>query len=240
MRHASALPPFLLAAALLAACTPATIVPDQDRQRVSRELEGRRRWLQVALNVGPFFGDEKKALGSDQPFAEVDLLESPTGTPIAAPASDRILPPGLRVTLRDVEFPTAWSIARRPVFTPRYHAWAILEVPGEPRPVVLVLPQSVASFDDVQQELDRYLGTADPGPELLALPEPQRRAIARKEVLEGMGFQAATMAWGHPEKRIVDRPAGREQWIWPGGRRRAWFEEDRLVRFESRATAPSR
>jgi hypothetical protein len=42
------------------------------------------------------------------------------------------------------------------------------------------------------------------------------------------------MAWGYPERRIVDRPAGKEQWIWPGGRRKAWLEDDRVVRFEAK------
>jgi hypothetical protein len=107
-------------------------------------------------------------------------------------------------------------------------------VPGLTRPVVLVLPRSVARFEDVQAELDRILATADPTPELQALPEGQRRAVGRKELAEGMGPAAVAMAWGYPERRIIDRPSAKEQWVWPGGRRRAWFEDDRLVRFEAR------
>jgi hypothetical protein len=231
----------LLADLPLAGCAPAVVVPDEDRLRVTRELTGRRRWFKVAVNLGPFFGDRSKRFASDQPFSEVDLLESPGGKTILPPPAERILLPGTPAVVREVEFPTlsssqaiSWTIARRPVLTPRTLVWAYLDVPGVDQPVVLVLPPSVARFEDVKVELDRYLGNADPTPELQALPEGQRRAIARKEIAEGMGPAAATMAWGYPEKRIVDRPSAREQWIWPGAKRRAWFEDDRVVRFEPR------
>jgi len=225
----------LLAAALQAAgCTPTAVVPDADRLRVTRELEGKRRWLKVALWVGPFFSDGSKALASDQPFGEIELLETPGGKTIVPPRAEKILPPGTPVVLKDVEFPGPWLIARRPVMSPRYHPWLWLEVAGEARPVLIVLPQTIASFDDVRVELDRYVSSSDTGPELQALSEVQRKAVERKDVTEGMGPGALVMAWGYPEKRIVDRPAGTEQWIWPTGRRKAWLEGDRLVRFESR------
>jgi len=237
------LPLLLLLSVLPApACAPSTVVvPDADRLRVTRELAGRKRWLKVAVHLGPFFGDGQKLFASDQPFAEVELLEEPGGKNIPPPPAERILPPGTPLVIREVEFPgpssiqtTSWIPMRRVLLTPRYHPWAYLELPGEPRPVVLVLPQGVRSFEDVQAELDRYLGTADPSADLQALPEGQRRAIARKEILEGMGPQAVTMAWGYPDRRILDRPAAKEQWIWPGGRRKAWFEDERVVRVEGR------
>jgi len=222
------------AAPSLPGCVPAVTVPDDERLRVTRELEGRTRWLRVAVFLGPFFGDASRALASDQPFAELELLETPAGRTISPPRAERVLAPGTRVVIRSVEFPTPWRIASRVLLTPRYHAWARLEVPGEPRPVILVLPQKVASFEEVRVELERYLATFDPGPDLLALTEGQRRAVERKELTEGMGPQAVAMAWGYPEKRVLDRPAGKELWTWPGGKRRAWLEDDRLVRFESR------
>jgi hypothetical protein len=234
MRPAHHVMLLLLSGFPLAGCTPAVVVPDQDRLRVTQELSGRKRWLAVSLNVGPFFADRARLLGSDQPFAELELLETPGGRTIAPPRPERVLPPGTPVTLREVEFPSPWLIARRVVMTPRYQPWLWLEVAGEPRPVVVVLPQGLASFEDVRVELDRYLSNHDNGADLAALPEPQRRAVERKEVVEGMGPAAVTMAWGYPEKRIVDRPAAREQWIWPGGRRKGWFEDDRLTRFEAR------
>ncbi len=218
----------------LSGCAPAVTVPDDERLRVTQELEGRTRWLRVAVFVGPFFGDASRALASDQPFSELDLLETPGGRTISPPRAERVLAPGTRVVIRTVEFPTPWRIASRVLLTPRYHAWAWLEVPGEPRPVIVVLPQTVSTYEEVRVELERYLGTFDPGPDLLALTDGQRKAVERKELTEGMGPQAVTMAWGYPEKRVLDRPAGKELWTWPGGKRRAWLEDERLVRFEGR------
>ncbi|MBI5069786.1 MAG: hypothetical protein HZB56_16250 [Deltaproteobacteria bacterium] len=228
----------LLLAALslppLSGCAPAVNVPDDERLRVTQEWEGRTRWLRVAVYVGPLFGDASRALASDQPFGELDLLETPGGRTISPPRPERVVAPGTRLVVRSVEFPTPWRIASRVLLTPRYHAWAVLELPGEARPVVLVLPQNVATAEQVKVELERYLATFDPGPDLAALSEGQRKAIERKEITEGMGPQAVTMAWGYPEKRVVDRPAGKELWTWPGGKRRAWLEDERLVRFETR------
>jgi hypothetical protein len=234
MRPSLALLTLLAAALPSAGCTPAVVVPDAERLRVTRELEGRRRWLRVAVFVGPFFGDSRKALVSDQPFSELDLLETPGGQTIAPPQAERVLPPGTPVVIQRVEFPTPLLIAQRVLMTPRYHPWAWLEAPGEPRPLILVLPQRLASYEEVRVELERILATSDPTRDLQALSEGQRRAVEKKELLEGMGPAAVTMAWGYPERRVVDRPAGKEQWIWPGGRRKAWLEDERLVRFEGR------
>jgi hypothetical protein len=48
------------------------------------------------------------------------------------------------------------------------------------------------------------------------------------------------MAWGYPEKKVLDRPARSEAWTWPTGRRRAWFTDGQLSRFEvARQPAPA-
>jgi len=223
-----------LAALPFSACTPGVVVPDQDRLRLTRELEGQRLWLRVAVFLGPFFSDREKALATDQPLSEVELIEGPGGETILPPPAERVLPPGTSVVVRDVEFPTPWVIARRVLLTPRTHPWVWLEVPGESRPVILVVSRTAATYEDVRAEIDRYLSSSDPGRALAALSDFQRKAIEKKEVVEGMGHAAVAMAWGHPEKRILDRPSGKEQWLWPGGRRKAWFEDDRLIRFEGR------
>ena len=102
--------------------------------------------------------------------------------------------------------------------TPRYHPWVYLALEGEPRPAVLVLPQTLASAEEVRAELERVLAVADPGTTFQALPEAQRTAIGRKELFEGMSPSAAEMAWGYPERKVIDRPAGAEEWSWPAGR----------------------
>lgn len=223
----------LLAAALLAtACTPRAVVPEGERQR-ARELEGARRYARVALFVGPFFGDSSKLLASDQPFGELDLLTTSTGSPIAPPPAERVLLPGTPLRVERVEFPTGWIIARRVVMTPRYHPWVYLTVEGDSRPLVLVLSQTVKSADEVRAEIERVLvPDAGAGSGFQSLPDEQRSAVARKELVEGMGPPAIEMAWGYPERKIVDRPAASEEWVWPEGKRRAFLRGGKLQRWE--------
>lgn len=222
----------LLFLLLAPGCFPRVSVPDTERQRASRELEGQRRVTKVALFVGPFFGDGSSLLVSDQPFQELDLLRAPDDSVISPPPAERILPPGTPLRVEKVEFPTGWTIAKRVVMTPRYHPWVYLSLEGESRPLVLVLPQTLASAEDVRVELERVAGTGDPGPTLQALPDAQRAAIARKELVDGMAPDAIEMAWGYPERKVIDRPANTEEWSWPGGKRRASLRNGKLVRWD--------
>ncbi|HYG67643.1 MAG TPA: hypothetical protein VD838_08290 [Anaeromyxobacteraceae bacterium] len=233
MRHAL-LSLAVLAATALTACAPRASIPDPERERVGRELTGQRRWLRAAAYSGPFFGDLSKKLLTDQPAAELDLLETAGGDRIAPPTADRILPPGTEVRIRSVEFPTGWTIARRIVMTPRYHPWVFLEVEGSTDPHVLVLPQTAATFEAVRDEIDRLLVPDDPSSAFEALSAEHRDAIRAKRLVDGMTTRAVEMSWGLPERKRIDRPARTEEWTWPGGTRRAFFEEDRLVRWEPR------
>jgi hypothetical protein len=221
-----------LALVALAACAPRAVIPDSERQRVFSELSGQPRWLRVAAYAAPFWGDRAKELLTDLPLDEVDLVETTGGAPVPPPTADRILPPGTAVRIREVEFPTGWIIAKRVVMTPRYHPWVILDVPGDARPHVVVLSQTVVTFDEVRAEVDRLLSSDDPSPLLAALPPEQRDAIARKELVEGMSARAVEMAWGLPERKRIDRPAATEEWTWPGGKRHAFLQDERLVRWQ--------
>jgi hypothetical protein len=222
-----------LAAASLAACRPRAVIPDAERQRVVSELSGQQRWLRVAVYAYPLWGDRGKLMLSDAPPEEIDLVETTGGEPIAPPPAERVLAPGTPIRIEEVEFPTGWTIASRPVMTPRYHPWVLL-VPerGDGRVPVLVLSQTAVSLDDVRGEVERLLATDDPSTLFASLPQEQRDAILRKQLVEGMSPRAAEMAWGLPERRHIDRPSGREDWTWPGGKRRAFFQDERLVRWE--------
>jgi hypothetical protein len=227
----------LIALAPLIACFPRATVPDTERQRVSRELTGQQRYLRVAAYAAPLWGDRGKLFVSDQPGSELDLVETGGGQPIPPPTPQRVLPPGTPVRVRAVEFPTGGIIAQRVVMSPRYHPWVYLEVGGEARPHVLVLSQTVATYEDVQGEIERLLTADDPSSAFGALPQDQRDAILRKEPIEGMTARALEMAWGLPEKRRIDRPAGTEEWTWPGGKRKAFLRDERVERVEA-ARAP--
>ena len=215
----------------VAACAPLTVVPDAERARTHAALEGQPRWLRVSLAVSPLFGDRGRLLLLDAPPAEVDLLRGAGDAVIPPPAAERILPPGTAVRVEKVEFPTGLVIARRAVMSPRYHPWVYLRLPGEERPGILVLSHAAASANALVEEVDRVLTRDDPSRLLAALPPEQREAVGRRELLEGMSPRAVEMAWGVPEAVKIDRPALTEEWAWPTGKRRAWFQDEKLQRW---------
>jgi hypothetical protein len=222
------------ALALLAttACTPLVVVPDAERERTHATLDGAQRFLRVAVTVHPLYGDSARRLLLDAPPGEVDLLRGGQDELIAPPPAERVLPPGTPVRIETVEFPTGMIIARRVMMSPRYHPWVLLSIPGDARPHVLVLPQTTATAVDALAEVDRVLSADDPSAALAALPADQREAVLRKELTEGMSLRAVEMAWGLPEKKRIDRPARTEEWTWPGGKRRASFNDEKLLRWE--------
>jgi hypothetical protein len=221
--------PLLLAP--LAACAPRLAIPEADQARVVREMRDAHRFLRVAVWSGPFYGDKTRLLVTDRPHAELDQLQTPAGERIAPPPPDRILPPGTPVAVLGVEFPTAMAFTSRPVMTPRYEPWLLFRVPDDEGIHVLVLSRSAPSAEDLLAEVDRVLTADDPSPQLKALSPALREAVLRKELAEGMSRQAAAMAWGLPDRIVVDRPARTEDWTWTGGKRRAFFQDDRLARW---------
>jgi hypothetical protein len=224
--------------ALLASCATPSLLPAEGRETVVRALSRQPRYLRVAVYVGPFFGDGSRVLLSDRPISELSLLESSGGQPILPPAPTRILPPGTPVFVDSVQFPTGTTVWSRPVTTPRYNPWLLASVEGERRPAVLVLSAESQSAEDVLAEVGRVLTPADPTAIFSALPEPVRDAIREKALVEGMTRQAAAMAWGHPDRIVMDRPTQSEEWFWIGGNRRAAFQDDRLVRHDTVKAVP--
>jgi hypothetical protein len=225
--------PAALALALAAAgCAPLTVVSDVERERTHAALDGQARWLRVAVTASPLFGDRSKVLLLDAPAGEVDLLRATDGTVIPPPPAERVLPPGTAVRVEKVEFPSGLVIAGRALMSPRYHPWLYLKVAGEERPAIMVLSHAAVSAEALIEEAGRMLTRDDPARALAALPPEQRQAIGRRELLEGMGSRAVEMAWGIPERIRIDRPAATAEWTWPAGKRRAWFQDERLLRWE--------
>jgi hypothetical protein len=222
-----------IALALLASCAPPSLIPPAGRETVVRSLSRQPRYLRVAVYVGPFFGDGSKVLLTDRVTTELSLLESPGGQAILPPPPTRVLPPGTPVFVDTVQFPTGTTVWSRPLTTPRYNPWLVASVEGEPRQAILVLSSESESAEDVLAEVGRVLTTDDPTPIYAALAEPFRDAIREKAVVEGMSRQAVAMAWGYPDKIVMDRPSQAEEWFWNGGPRRAAFQDDRLVRIDA-------
>ena len=228
-----------LLALLLSACYPPAILTPEGRETVVRATSRQPRYLRVAVYAGPFFGDRSRLLLVDRPATEVAALETSGGRPIAPPPPDSVLPPGTPVFVDAVEFPTGAVIWKRPPTTPRYRPWLLGRAAGQDRGVVIVLSGPAGDAEDVLAEVARVLTPDDPTPVFRALPEPQRAAIRKKELLEGMDREAALMAWGYPDRIAMEGTASGEEWTWSDGRRRALFQDDRLVRFEP-ARAPPR
>jgi hypothetical protein len=223
---------FAAALLALAGCSPGANLSDADRTRAERDLAGQQRFLRVAAYVAPFWGDRSKLLLTDQLPADLNLIATTGGQPIPPPTPDRVLPPGTPVRVREIEFPTGWLVARRMVMTPRYSPWVYVEGAGESRPLVVVLSTAAKTYEDVREELEQVLTKDDPSSSFNALPQDQRDAVLRKALVDGMPPRAVEMAWGLPERKWIDRPAATEQWTWAEGKRKAFFQDDRLVRWE--------
>ncbi len=214
-------------------CAASTLqMPAADQARTERELAGQRRFLRVAAYAGRLWDDNTKGFLTDHPAGEIDLVERPGGKPIPPPAFEKVLPPGTPVRITRIEFPDTFTMAQRVLVTPRFHPWVYLQLEGETRPYVIVVPQEVKTYDDVRVELERYLSASDPRSAFEALPADVRQLVLRKEVAPGMSARALEMAWGLPERKHIDRPAGTEEWSWAGGKRRVYLRDERVERVE--------
>jgi len=223
----------LLLLALPLACASVHLeISEAEQARAKEELEGQKSYLRVATFVGPLWDDTEKAFLTDRPASELDLVETPGGKPILPPPFERVLGPGTKVRIDKIEFPSTWMANERVLVTPRYDPWVYLEVEGEKRPGVIVLPQNVKSFDDLRADLERYLTPNDPGPALAALPPEMREMVLKKEAVPGMSGKALEMAWGLPERKWIDKPAGTEDWYWEGGKRHAFLRQGRVEKVD--------
>jgi len=237
-RELPRLRPALLVLSLLAVagCASHTRLAPAERAALEQELSGSPRYLKLSFNVTPFFGDAGHRLLTPAAPDEVRLLEDTGGEPINPGPVQAVLPAGGRARIVRVDFPTAWAVAERVLYSPRTQTWVYVDVEGAPQgpPLVLVLPPGVDTAEAVRTEVERYLIERDPARQLAAFSAPVRSAVARKEARVGMPEEALEMAWGYPERRIRSFKDGArsEEWVYPGGRRRAFLTEGRVVRLE--------
>lgn len=230
---------FLILFALwLAGCRSHTQLPLEERAALEQTLAGAEseRFLRISMHVTPFFGDASKRLLTPYPPEEVLLLNDTKGKTISPGPIEATLPAGARVRVRKVEFPTAWAVTERILYSPRTLPWIYLEVEGAPKgpPLVLVLPGNLKTREEFLAEVGRYLTAQDPAPQLAAFPEPVREAIRQKKSVVDMPAEALEFSWGYPEtvRRTLEGVLRKEEWIYPGGQRRAFLTDGRLVRVE--------
>ncbi|WP_224248183.1 hypothetical protein [Hyalangium gracile] len=227
-----------------AGCKSHTQIAPDDRALLEQTLTGpeSNRFLRLSMHITPFFGDASKRLLTPYPPEDVLLLNDTQGKTVHPGGIEATLPAGAKARIRQVEFPTAWVVTERILYTPRTWPWVYVDVEGAPPgpPLVLVLPPHLKKREEFLAEVDRFLSTQDPAAKLAAFSEPVREAIRQKKAVTDMPAEALEMAWGYPEtvRRTLEGTVRNEEWIYPGGRRRAFLSDGRLVRVEE-AAAPA-
>lgn len=219
--------------ALAAGCASTSLLPDEDRVGLARDLEGKTLHLRASNHVMPFFTDSTRRLISPLPPDSIELLVDPSGHPILPGAPEDLLALGSKVRVEKVEFPTSLVVTRRPLYSPRTVPWLYLSVIGQPksRPYVAVLRQGIKTREEFLSAVDQILCEKDPTPALDEYPPELRAAIREKRLEPGMDTHAATLAWGRPESIRQEWVEGvkSEVWTWPLGKRSATFRDGKLV-----------
>jgi len=229
----------LAAAALAAAqgCVTGYIhMSADDRLEAERviRLEGDRQ-LRLSYFVTPFFGDDSKRLLTPYPPEELKMVLQPDGTPVIPEPTLKIIPAGTPAKVLGLEWPTSWAIASRIPYTPRFQPWLILTVQGEPAdtPMIIPLNPRLASVEEAQAEVDRWVTRSDLRPFLASLTEGMKTDIRNKSARLDMPTQALEMVWGYPDlKRITFDEEGKrtETWEWADGIRQAVVLEGRAIK----------
>lgn len=224
-------------------CASATRMSPEDRASLDRALTGpdADQYLRVSAYLTPFFGDGSKRLLTPYPPEDVRLLDDTSGKPISPGAIQATVPAGARVRITKVEFPTAWVVTERLLYTPRSWPWVYLTVEGAPpgEQVVLVLPPNLDRPIDFRTELEKTLSPHPLKDQLDGFSAAVKEAVRTKKLVADMPADAVRMAWGPPEtvRRTLEGTAKNEEWRYAGERRKAFLTDGRLVRAEEAGAA---
>lgn len=234
----------VLLALLAPGCKSHTQIAPEDRAALEHTLSGPEadRFLRQSMYITPFFGDASKRLLTPYPPQEVLLLNDTKGQTLNPGPIEATLPAGSKARIRKIEFPTAWAVTERILYSPRTLPWVYVDVEGAPKgpPLVFVLPGNLKTREEVLAEVGRTLATQDPATQLASFPEPVREAIRQKKSVQDMPAEALEMSWGPPEKvrRTLEGSLRNEEWIYPGGLRHAFLSDGRLVKVEETPAPP--
>ncbi len=229
----------LVAVAVLAftGCVTAQVaIPPTQVADLEREFNGDQRFLRVSMYLTPFFGDATKRLLTPVPPELVRLLDDTGGKPLTPGAVERTFPAGTAVRIIKVEFPSAWVMTERVLYTPRTLVWLYLDVAGTPKrapPYVLVLRPGMKSAQEFLTELERNLTREDQGRRLEGFTDGVREAVRTKNAIIDMPAEALEMAWGFPESKKIELVGAqrKETWRWAEGKRTALLIDGRLTTF---------
>lgn len=229
----------LLVAGLLglSGCVTAQVaIPPTQVADLERTLNGEQRFLRVSMYLTPFFGDSTRRLLTPVPPALVRLLDGTDGKPLQPGPIERTFPAGTAVRITQVEFPSAWVMTERVLYTPRTLVWVYVDVAGTPKqapPYVLVLRPGLKTEQDFLAELERHLAREDQTRRLESFSDGVREAIRTKSATVDMPAEALEMAWGFPESKRIDLVGTqrKETWRWAEGVRTATLIDGRLTAF---------
>ncbi|MBL8913112.1 MAG: hypothetical protein JNM17_20620, partial [Archangium sp.] len=166
----------------------------------------------------------------------VRFLENPNGKPLTPGPIEKTWAVNTGVKILKVEFPSAWAMTERVLYTPRTLAWVYVEIDGAPRgapPAIVVLRPGIKSQQEFIAELDRHLTRDDQSKQLDAFNDQVRDAVKTKTALNDMPSEALEMAWGFPESKKIelDGQVKKEVWKWGDGKRSASLSDGRVTAF---------
>jgi hypothetical protein len=232
-------------ASFVSGCVTAQVaVPPTEASALERSLVGEKRFLRTSMYQTPFFGDATRRLLTPYSPELVRLLNDTGGKPINPGAVEKTFAVGTPLKITKVEFPTAWAMTERVLYTPRTLVWVTVELENAPRGgplTVLVLRPGIKSQQEFLAELDHALTREDPTLQLDGFSEAVRDAVKTKRALKDMPAEALEMAWGYPEsKRIeLDGQTRKETWKWGDGARTAVVVDGKLASFTGASDASS-
>ncbi len=214
--------------------TSQVFVPPAQAAALQRSLAGEERFLRIAFYGTPFFGDSTKRLLSPVSPDQVRMLNNPDGSPVSPGPVERIFAPGTPVRVLKVEFPTAYAMSERVLYTPRTLAWVFLDVAGTPKqspPYVLVLRPGLKDENEVTSEVNRYLSKDNLKPLLDGFSESVRAAVLEKKAIVEMPADALEMAWGYPDRKTFELEGAvkKETWTYADGRKQAVLRDGKVA-----------
>lgn len=223
-----------LVVAVSGCATSQVFVPPAQAAAIQRSLAGEERFLRIAFYGTPFFGDSTKKLLSPVSPDQVRMINNPDGSPVSPGPVERIFAPGTAVRVLKVEFPTAYAMSERVLYTPRTLAWVFLDVAGTAKqspPYVLVLRPGLKDEDEVKSEVDRYLSKDNIKPMLDGFSESVRAAVLEKKAVVEMPADALEMAWGYPDRKTFELEGAikKETWLYADGRKKAVLRDGKVA-----------
>jgi hypothetical protein len=231
----------LTALLLVTGCAGNALLPEPDRVALDDSLAAHARYLKVSFYVTPFFHEDTAWLLTDRGRDDADYVDPNDQKRLDPGAPVGILPVGTLLRIERISWPTGLTMVGREPDTPRDCPWIYLRPVDSGsvaahlsagKPFIVVLRGDLRTRDDMQTEIDRFLTSQNPIPELRNVSVTFVDAVDHKNLVAGMAPLQVQQAWGYPEHIHIDAPKRTQLWTWPSGKQQAWFQDEVLVRWD--------